>query len=525
MRLDQLEAIIDSTKWAFLGKGQYNKVVISKDILNIEGFSGRWVLKTPRGDFSPLSEAERAIRKWRELNPTYPVFRTRKGWMVPYLGNTPASDEQMAEKIMEIYRRTRNIIADAAAKGLNFVVYNGDVICIDMDHAYRRGSFASNQYLELDEDYNHFLRSCSETGKPTTVSVIKTLYYLEEQLETNLLDNKYLSIKIIDVLHEFRRNKISITIEILDALLEIINLDLDDEFNLYLIPSFIEIVKNLHCNKTIITRELIENLIYDGLIDYSTPSETIKSGNLSDIKILIKHDRSLLNKVDINGYTLLHLAAGLGYADIVNYLLAEGTQSNALTLHGPDKSVSAIDIAIVFERFEVADLLADKGAESTSAIKDEFEYLLFAARRGLLDELISFVESHPDSVHQTDDHNQSALLWAAYCGQNACINYLISRGANVNLPTINDSESDEDNRSPLDWAIVGGHASTIELLISAGGVANIISPEEGKSAIVMQGLNRHSLFSTPRSYESDDSYFNNALEEIGYLAGLGGSGL
>jgi len=533
--IDELQVLIDNTKWSFLGRGQYNNVVISKDILNIEGFSGRWVVKTPRKGIHLLSEADRAIRKWRELNPTYPVFRTIKGWMAPYLGNTPASDEQIAEKIIDIYRHTRNIVADAAAKG-NFVLYNGDVVCIDMDHAFRRGSFASNLFMSIDDkDYKCFLRSCSEDGKPITVSVIKTLYYLEEQLDTTMLDNKYLSIKIIDVLHDYRRNKLSITIDILDAILDLINLDSDGKLNLYFIPSFIEIVKNARKHQTIITKELLEDLIYDALIDYSTPSQIITVGNLSDIKILINHDRTLLNKVDANGFTLLHIAAMLEYSDIVSYLLDEGAEINTLTIISGYNSfpipMTALDLAIYHEKQMVADLLFDKGASFTLAINDKFEFLIFAARRGLIEQLISFVERNPESVHQVDESNQTALLWAAYCGQNECVRYLISKGANINRATITDPDNEdcqhENNRSPLDWAIVAGHTSTIDLLISAGGIANITTPEEGKNAIVKKRLNRYALFSliTPASTESEDEDIDRAVEEIGYLASLAGSGL
>ena len=455
--------------------------------------------------------------------------------MAPYLGNTPASDEQIAEKIIDIYRRTRTIVADAAAKG-NFVLYNGDVVCIDMDHAFRRGSFASNLYMDIDDiDYKYFLRSCSESGKPITVSVIKTLYYLEEQLDTTMLDNKYLSIKIIDILHEYRRNKLSISIDILDAILDVINLDSDGKLNLYLIPSFIEIIKNARIHQTIITKELLEDFIYDALIDYSPPSEIIKVGNLSDIKILINHDRTLLNKVDANGFTLLHIAAMLNYSEIVSYLLAEGAEINVLTaITGSTISttpMTAIDLAIYHNQHLAADILFERGANISTAINDEFKFLIFAARRGLLGQLISFVERNPESVHQVDESNQTALLWAAYCGQNECVSYLISKGANINLATITDPDNEdnqhENNRTPLDWAIVGGHTSTIDLLISAGGVANIISPEEGKSAIVDKSLNRYSLFSmiTPVSTESENRDFDDAIEEIGYLASLGGGSL
>lgn len=483
MTPEELKIIIGSTGWSPLGNGTYNEVLVSQKDITIEGYTGKWVFKVPNGCY--ISESARAVRKWNKLNPDYPAFKAKTGWVAPYLGNTPASDRQISEKLIDIYRKTREIIADAGARrGNNFLLHQGEVVCIDVDHAFRRNSIATRRLdAANDTNYDGFLSRCA-VWLPLTITVIKALFYLEKNLSDNDIQDKYITASIIEKLPVFWHEKKTINVRIMDTLSEITGVDPTGKIrNKHLTPEFVE---TLGKQQTTVTKELLASLVMNRLLTRAQPDGILDP---DDVKSLISYHPALLNQVDEQGFTLLHLASRSGHTAIVNYLLEEGLSLDTLTLTIPNSINShktALDLAIREGKDSVAKLLLNRGAIISPDVYNSFKYLAFVARSGSLEAVKSFIEHNPQAIHATDHSNQTALLWAAAGGRNDVMEWLITQGANVNIATQLPDDHPlylaQHNQSPMDCAIEGGHGAVIFTLIKAGAIANRVhSKVKGKT--------------------------------------------
>lgn len=222
--------VIAPSEWTHLDSGDFNIAYISKNQLTINGHTGYWVHKIPKmmlDNFKHYNNKKRALRIWNTLNPNYPAYETKDGWIVPYLGHTVPSDEQIAEKIRDIYYKHRRIIFDALDPD-NFLVYNGEVICIDVDFAIRRGSIVSDQGLH-EKMLAPFIGPFPKAIKNHTLRMIQTLRYLEFHLEKASIKDQYLSQECIKKLHVLAEAGFLISAQDIDNLLELVEFDIDNE--------------------------------------------------------------------------------------------------------------------------------------------------------------------------------------------------------------------------------------------------------------------------------------------------------
>ena len=225
-------------KWDKVGEGNYNRTYISKEPFEyeIDGISyfQRWVLKIPKKDGiddlkQEMNHPKRAVRLWNELNPTHPavILPSEGGWLAPYLGYTKASDQEIAKTQIEIYRNTRRIIADACGVD-NFLLFNGEVVCVDVDAALLANSPTSKRVLrevvEFGDEHSvyksYWEQYSKNLGMPESVQVTKTLLYLDSQLRATDIQDKHINEKTIKALHEYQINNIPLTPQILNALVD-----------------------------------------------------------------------------------------------------------------------------------------------------------------------------------------------------------------------------------------------------------------------------------------------------------------
>lgn len=175
--------------WIFLGEGSYNKVYISEDhtvVLKIQ--------KNSSGTDTP----RRSVRLWNAINAHYPPPASIKksefgdGWVCPFIQGDQASDEEMANALIDIFNNTGRIVVDATASK-NFVTTSeGQVLCVDVGLALqlerreeihfkdiRRKNFVClNAWSKLSEAYNRFYKDSSFIY-PKTVNIIKALIFIK----------------------------------------------------------------------------------------------------------------------------------------------------------------------------------------------------------------------------------------------------------------------------------------------------------------------------------------------------------
>lgn len=383
---NSIQSIIDDkTQWTVLGEGGYNKAYVSTHPFTMGEYTGHWVLKKPTSS-SSKSDINRAVRKWNILNPSLPSFKHNNAWLVPYLGQNPASDKQIAEKLIEIYQNTGEIIGDACGKG-NFLVYQGKVICIDMDFSFCRGSLISDEYFNDKDNIGLLMKYLGEystnQGKPNSVSVIKTLLYLENHLP-NYDKKKLITRCVVDILSILRRKSRCITAEIMDILLDIEGLaDLTHELiHVHFTPQLIRTIQSRKKHSPM-TTEIILHLAREQLWDRAPwASEHYKNEWLESIRHVIHVNPSCINNRGQEGYTLLHLACMYSQLELACDLMKAGADLNITTPVAIDERIeypnmTAIEIAAK-SNADIAILLADKGAHIPAAWrallpKDEIE--------------------------------------------------------------------------------------------------------------------------------------------------------
>jgi hypothetical protein len=313
LKISDFEDTVDITQWKFIAKGGYNNAYLSDKVYTIEGHTSRWVLKQPiehdKSSYFEVSEAlshpDRAIRKWQLINPNHPAWRVRHGWIAPYIEHTnkktkPASDKQIAHKIIKIYQATGNIVADACGLD-NFLVSGDEVVCIDVDLALQQDSDASENALLRIVNQPHFDDYLAEYAKDCdrkrTVNVIKVLLYLDREACDFQLNKEHVTADMINKLHGFCKKKACLTADKMDVLWQIIQFDPNKEIASSDITPELIMHLEMHQKQNIkITKESVTQLIH-----YETTRKeqaNISNAFLSLCDMLPTDDKTLLASWD-----------------------------------------------------------------------------------------------------------------------------------------------------------------------------------------------------------------------------------
>ncbi len=196
---------------AKLGRGNYNFVFKTNLPVSLDGTNTHWVIKKPmieENEPFPLNEPNRAVRKWRLINPHIPahILGTNESWTTPYLGDEHPSDELIKQTVIEVYQRTGNIIADAGIFS-NFILFEGRAVCVDVDLALHRDSISSEYFYNTTlstRQFDEFFKESSVYNTPLTQETIKTLFYLEDELSDYEFDRQLVTPFVIEKLNFFR---------------------------------------------------------------------------------------------------------------------------------------------------------------------------------------------------------------------------------------------------------------------------------------------------------------------------------
>ena len=77
-----------------------------------------------------------------------------------------------------------------------------------------------------------------------------------------------------------------------------------------------------------------------------------------------------ISAVNENGDTCIHIAAKMGYAEIVSVLLNKGAETNGLG----SRSRTPLQLASIYGHLEAVEVLLDAGADATVSLRDESGY-------------------------------------------------------------------------------------------------------------------------------------------------------
>lgn len=186
---------MSTSRWFELGRGSFNIAKISPNPVE-DKETGRTVYlveKEPQYKKYQSSAVDlalidpiRACKIWNEINPTLPAHQVKSFWQMPYVAGTKPTDAEIAEKILEQYRKTGYLCVDAYnSKRENFIkTAENEIVCIDVDLALHLEDPASKKYynevlIPFFYLYREHFASHAASGMEKTVSVIRSLLKFE----------------------------------------------------------------------------------------------------------------------------------------------------------------------------------------------------------------------------------------------------------------------------------------------------------------------------------------------------------
>ena len=168
------------------------------------------------------------------------------------------------------------------------------------------------------------------------------------------------------------------------------------------------------------------------------------------------------------GQTALYMASSRGYTEVVQSLIDRGADLNTvcddMDNDDFDAKFTPLSVASKNERFEVARVLLEQGADANYRDNRGRSVLHFASRHRS-DDLARLLLDHGANLNASDTWGETALHGASSEGSISVVTLLLKYGANV------DARS-KPGRTPLQWAVEMGHLEVVQLLISHGADVN-----------------------------------------------------
>jgi uncharacterized protein len=152
--------------------------------------------------------------------------------------------------------------------------------------------------------------------------------------------------------------------------------------------------------------------------------EAAAIGNVTQLKNLVNHDPSLVNSFSPDGFTALALAAYLGQKDSIEFLIAEGADSNALAKN--ETGFTALTGAVSQNHNQIARLLVENGADVNHRYEAGFTPLMHAAYAGN-EELTALLLAHGADPDAKNSDGKTALTFAQEKGNHKILNLLKNR--------------------------------------------------------------------------------------------------
>ncbi|XP_050505152.1 putative ankyrin repeat protein RF_0381 [Diabrotica virgifera virgifera] len=180
-------------------------------------------------------------------------------------------------------------------------------------------------------------------------------------------------------------------------------------------------------------------------------------GNLDEVKLSIKGG-AIINAIDPDGRTALHIAAYLKHMKIVKYLLANGADVNAIDWCN---KCSPLNYATFNNDLKMIRLFTKSGADMECSEWNGNMPIHTAVEKGYLEIVKYFLENGLDVDITNTKSKMTPLHMAACKAYIEIVDYLLLNKANVRL-------KDDQNRSAIHYGVKGGNAKVVKILLEKG---------------------------------------------------------
>ena len=218
----------------------------------------------------------------------------------------------------------------------------------------------------------------------------------------------------------------------------------------------------------------------DKASNLTNPLSTAASkGNLEMVKALVEAGANINHRAVYNVTPLMVVAAN-GKEDIVRYLISSGAKLNELDANGFSEAGNAIgsNNSIILQ------LLGDAGANLTQLQGPEALPLISLAARSVDAsgaEMVQYLISKGADANQEDSNGNAPLFYAALFGNTRVVEPLLCAGVDI------DHLNSVENVTALNVAVYKKRQDTAQFLIKKGANVNLLSSDfEGPAFVAAE---------------------------------------